>query len=222
MKNRRDVCYAKDAGFIGFEGLAGSIKTGCQLPLHLKVVFVMITRTKLVLCQWMMILTKNLESFQALLWGHVKTRGAIKVNPWQRPYWQRKWHESRLIIRYYGNQKNEGNDPRQCVRSVVACAMSVTSQSTTSPTPKWPHISYTKVYILTPLYIWYPVCSMSSSVKLLIALSKHYAITRCTIVFWEGILGWSVNGMVWLVESMWVVILSHAHAIPAWLERRTY
>ena len=29
MKNRRDVCYAKDAGFIEFEGLAGSIKTGC-------------------------------------------------------------------------------------------------------------------------------------------------------------------------------------------------
>ena len=29
MKNRRDVCYAKDAGFIQFEGLTGSIKTGC-------------------------------------------------------------------------------------------------------------------------------------------------------------------------------------------------
>lgn len=29
MKNRRDVCYAKDAGFIEFEGLVGSIKTGC-------------------------------------------------------------------------------------------------------------------------------------------------------------------------------------------------
>ena len=30
MKNRRDVCYAKDAGFIQFDGLPGSIKTGCQ------------------------------------------------------------------------------------------------------------------------------------------------------------------------------------------------
>ena len=29
MKNHRDVCYAKDAGFIEFEGLEGSIKTGC-------------------------------------------------------------------------------------------------------------------------------------------------------------------------------------------------
>lgn len=29
MKNRRDVCYAKDAGFIQFDGLPGSIKTGC-------------------------------------------------------------------------------------------------------------------------------------------------------------------------------------------------
>ena len=29
MKNRRDVCYAKDAGFIQFEGLSGSIKSGC-------------------------------------------------------------------------------------------------------------------------------------------------------------------------------------------------
>ena len=29
MKNRRDVCYAKDAGYIQFDGLAGSIKTGC-------------------------------------------------------------------------------------------------------------------------------------------------------------------------------------------------
>lgn len=28
-KNRRDVCYAKDAGFIQFDGLSGSIKTGC-------------------------------------------------------------------------------------------------------------------------------------------------------------------------------------------------
>ena len=29
MKNQRDVCHAKDAGFIQFEGLSGSIKTGC-------------------------------------------------------------------------------------------------------------------------------------------------------------------------------------------------
>lgn len=29
MKNRRSVCYAKDAGFIQFNGLGGSIKTGC-------------------------------------------------------------------------------------------------------------------------------------------------------------------------------------------------
>lgn len=29
MKNRRDVCYAKDAGFIEFDGLPGYIKTGC-------------------------------------------------------------------------------------------------------------------------------------------------------------------------------------------------
>ena len=29
MKNQRDVCYAKDAGFIQFEGLKGTIKTGC-------------------------------------------------------------------------------------------------------------------------------------------------------------------------------------------------
>ena len=29
MKNRRDVCYAKVAGFIQFDGLSGSIKTGC-------------------------------------------------------------------------------------------------------------------------------------------------------------------------------------------------
>lgn len=30
MKNYRDVCHAKDAGFIEFEGLEGSIKTGCS------------------------------------------------------------------------------------------------------------------------------------------------------------------------------------------------
>ena len=29
MKNQRDVCYAKDAGFMKFDGLLGSIKTGC-------------------------------------------------------------------------------------------------------------------------------------------------------------------------------------------------
>ena len=29
MKNHRDVCYAKDAGFIEFDCLTGSIKTGC-------------------------------------------------------------------------------------------------------------------------------------------------------------------------------------------------
>ena len=29
MKNRRDLCYAKDAGFIEFDGIPGSIKTGC-------------------------------------------------------------------------------------------------------------------------------------------------------------------------------------------------
>ena len=30
MKNRRDVCYAKDGGYITFDGLPHSIKTGCQ------------------------------------------------------------------------------------------------------------------------------------------------------------------------------------------------
>ncbi len=29
MKNRREVCYAKDASFIQFDGLPGLIKTGC-------------------------------------------------------------------------------------------------------------------------------------------------------------------------------------------------
>ena len=29
MKNRRDTCSVKDAGFIQFAGLSGSIKTGC-------------------------------------------------------------------------------------------------------------------------------------------------------------------------------------------------
>ena len=31
MKNHRDVCMARDAGFITFEGLPGHIKTGCLL-----------------------------------------------------------------------------------------------------------------------------------------------------------------------------------------------
>ena len=30
MKNRRDVCLAKDAGFIQYPGLPGRIKTGCM------------------------------------------------------------------------------------------------------------------------------------------------------------------------------------------------
>lgn len=30
MKNRRDICFAKSAGFIEFNGLPGSIMTGCQ------------------------------------------------------------------------------------------------------------------------------------------------------------------------------------------------
>ena len=30
MKNRRDICYAKSAGYIEFPGLSGSITTGCQ------------------------------------------------------------------------------------------------------------------------------------------------------------------------------------------------
>ncbi len=30
MKNRRDVCFAKDAGHVEFEGLSSSTKTGCQ------------------------------------------------------------------------------------------------------------------------------------------------------------------------------------------------
>ena len=30
MKNHRDVCKARDAGFISFEGLPGRVKTGCQ------------------------------------------------------------------------------------------------------------------------------------------------------------------------------------------------
>lgn len=30
MKNHRDVCMAKDAGYIEFDGILGSVKTGCQ------------------------------------------------------------------------------------------------------------------------------------------------------------------------------------------------
>ena len=30
MKNRRDICAATEAGFIEYEGLPGTIKTGCQ------------------------------------------------------------------------------------------------------------------------------------------------------------------------------------------------
>ena len=31
MKNRRDVCSARETGFTEYEGLPGVIKTGCQL-----------------------------------------------------------------------------------------------------------------------------------------------------------------------------------------------
>ena len=31
MKNRRDICFAKSAGYIEFDGLSGSITTGCHL-----------------------------------------------------------------------------------------------------------------------------------------------------------------------------------------------
>lgn len=30
MKNRRDICFAKDAGSIQYDGLPGHIKTGCM------------------------------------------------------------------------------------------------------------------------------------------------------------------------------------------------
>lgn len=30
MKNRRDVCMARDAGYIEYRGLPGCIKTGCM------------------------------------------------------------------------------------------------------------------------------------------------------------------------------------------------
>jgi len=29
MKNRRDICFAKDAGTVSYPGLPGHIKTGC-------------------------------------------------------------------------------------------------------------------------------------------------------------------------------------------------
>lgn len=29
MKNRRDICYAKDAGFVQYPGLPGQINTSC-------------------------------------------------------------------------------------------------------------------------------------------------------------------------------------------------
>jgi hypothetical protein len=31
MKNRRDICYAKDAGYVRYPGLDGHIKTGCMM-----------------------------------------------------------------------------------------------------------------------------------------------------------------------------------------------
>ena len=30
LKNRRDVCLAKDAGFISYHGLPGHVKSGCM------------------------------------------------------------------------------------------------------------------------------------------------------------------------------------------------
>ena len=30
MKNRRDVCMARDAGYTAYEGIPGSVKTGCM------------------------------------------------------------------------------------------------------------------------------------------------------------------------------------------------
>lgn len=30
MKNRRDVCMARDAGYTTYEGLPGAVKTGCM------------------------------------------------------------------------------------------------------------------------------------------------------------------------------------------------
>ena len=45
MKNHRDVCYAKDAGFIEFEGLKGLIKTGCAAAPKVNIIVISI-RTK--------------------------------------------------------------------------------------------------------------------------------------------------------------------------------
>ena len=39
MKNHRNVCFAKDAGFAKFEGLSGNIKTGCPNIPELKFKF---------------------------------------------------------------------------------------------------------------------------------------------------------------------------------------
>lgn len=36
FKNHRDVCKAKDAGYITFDGLPGQVKTGCQKSPALK------------------------------------------------------------------------------------------------------------------------------------------------------------------------------------------
>ena len=36
MKNHRDVCMAREAGFVSFQGLPGHIKTGCLLTPELK------------------------------------------------------------------------------------------------------------------------------------------------------------------------------------------
>jgi len=36
LKNHRDVCLAKEAGFVTYHGLPGKVKTGCQLTPELK------------------------------------------------------------------------------------------------------------------------------------------------------------------------------------------
>ena len=36
MKNHREVCFAKDAGFIEYNGLPGKVKTGCPNTPDLK------------------------------------------------------------------------------------------------------------------------------------------------------------------------------------------
>ena len=36
MKNHRDICLAKDAGYISYPGLPGHIKTGCTASLAYK------------------------------------------------------------------------------------------------------------------------------------------------------------------------------------------